>query len=66
MMSGAAKRGAAKFCAVAALVVLYVVCVSLGNATPYRLFLWTVATGVCVRLLWPTQEEGEALINRAE
>lgn len=63
MTSGAAKRGAAKFCGVAVVVGFYLVCVALGNGSPYQLFLWTVAAGVSVRLLWPTQEEGNALIG---
>lgn len=62
-MAGAAKRGAVKFCAVGAVGVFYLVCVLAGDHTPYKLFLWTVAAGVCIKLLWPTQDEGEALIR---
>lgn len=65
-MTGAGKRGAAKFCAVGAVVLFYGVCVIAGHHTPYKLFLWTVAAGVCVRLLWPTQDEGDALISPDE
>jgi hypothetical protein len=66
MMTGNAKRGAAKFTGIAAIAIFYGVCVAVGSHTPFKLFLWTVAAGVCIALLWPTQDEGDAFINRDE
>jgi hypothetical protein len=63
MMTGNAKRGAVKFAMIALIGIFYGVCVMAGSHTPYKLFLWTVAAGVCVKLLWPSQDEGDAVIN---
>lgn len=63
MMSGNAKRGAVKFIAIAATGIFYGACFMLGEPTPYKCFLWTVSAGVCVALLWPSQDEGDALIK---
>lgn len=66
MLTGNAKRGAVKFTAIAAVGVFFGACFILGSPTPFKLFLWTVAGGVCVTLLWPTQDEGDAFLNRDE
>lgn len=59
-----AATGAAKFLACGAVIGLIAVCVACGDGmTPYKAFLYTVAGGVCVRLLWPTQDQGDALIE---
>ncbi|EFR0583326.1 hypothetical protein H0963_004325 [Salmonella enterica] len=63
--SGNAARAAIKFTACGAIVVFIGAAVIFGdNVGPYKVFLYTVAGGVCVRLIWPTQEEGDALIKR--
>lgn len=62
-LSGDACRAAAKFTGCLGVAVVIGVCVVVGgDVTPYKAFLYTVAGGVCVRLLWPTQDEGDALI----
>ncbi|APD19391.1 hypothetical protein Utah_070 [Escherichia phage Utah] len=63
--SGNAARAAIKFTACGAIVVFIGAAVIFGdNVGPYKVFLYTVAGGVCVRLIWPTQDEGDALIKR--
>ena len=66
MLTGNAKRGAVKFTAIAAVGVFFGACFILGSPSPFKLFLLTVAGGVCVSLLWPTQDEGDAFLNRDE
>lgn len=62
-LDGDAKRAAAKFAGCAAVAGIIGACVVFGgDVGPYRAFLYTVSGGVCIRLIWPTQAEGDALI----
>lgn len=65
-MTGNAKRGAVKFIAILATGTFYGVCFAVAHPDPWRAFLWTVAAGVCIRLLWPSQDEGDALIKMGQ
>lgn len=63
-MSAQAQRGAVKFLIVAGSAVFYgVVLLFSHDLSLYRAALYTAAVGVCIKLAWPTQEEGDALIN---
>lgn len=64
-MKGAAKRAAVKFTLCAALVVFGGVAIPFAGS-PYKVFLYVLAIGVCVKLAWPSQEEGDALIAEVE
>lgn len=66
MLTGNAKRGAVKFTAIAALAIFFGACVAVGHPGPFKLFLYTVAFGVCAVLLWPTQDEGDAFLKHGE
>lgn len=63
-MNALAKRGAVKFtlCAIiagfTAVAILHI-----WPAGFFRPMLYTVAGVVCIKLIWPTQDEGDALIN---
>ena len=65
MIAGDATRGAVKFSLIAGITVFYLVCLAVAYPGPLKIFSWTVATGVCIRLLWPTQDEGDAMINKS-
>lgn len=62
-MSGDAQRGAAKFLGCAVTVIVYATIILIAHPGPWKIFLYTLAAGVTVSLLWPTQEEGDALIH---
>lgn len=63
-LTSEAATGAAKFLACGVVIGVIAVCIACGDdLTPYKAFLYTVAGGVCVRLLWPTQDQGDALIE---
>lgn len=64
-MNGAAKRGAVKFTACAAIIIFGIVA-SAHSGSPVKIFLYVVALGVCVKLIWPSQDEGDALIKAVE
>lgn len=63
-MSAAAARAAVKFGAIAAIAVF--ILLALWATYPSGLFktaLYVCAGGVCIHLLWPTQDEGDALLK---
>lgn len=66
-MTGSAARAAVKFTGCAVIAAAYGVALFMGDgALPWRLFMYTVAAGVCIRILWPNQEDGDALIASAQ
>lgn len=63
-MNALAKRGAVKFLACAVIAVFTVIAIfHIWPAGFFRPMLYTVGGIVCCKLVWPTQDEGDALIN---
>lgn len=64
-ISGDAKRGAAKFLFIGAVVVFTGICLLCADPlTPYKAFLYCLGGGVCCYLAYPTQDEGDALLKK--
>ena len=60
-ISGDAKRGAAKFIFIGAVVMFTGVClVCASPLTAYKAFLYCMGGAVCCYLAWPSQDEGDA------
>lgn len=63
-LTGDAKRAAVKFGGCVLVAAVIGACVVLGgDVGPYKAFLYTFSGGVCIKLLWPTQDEGQALMD---
>jgi hypothetical protein len=64
-MKRSAVRTAIKFVLCGVIAVFGASAVILGdNSGTIKPFLWTVACGVCIALLWPSQDEGDELLKR--
>lgn len=60
---GLAVKAALKFTGIVAIAGFVGVCMYCkADATPFDYFLYTVAGGVCAAIIYPTQDEGDALI----
>lgn len=64
-MTGPAKRAAVKFTVCAAIAVFGGVAIPFAGSL-YKVFLYVLAVGLCIKLAWPTQDEGEALIKAVD
>ncbi|WPK30404.1 hypothetical protein SLP22_0076 [Salmonella phage BAU.Micro_SLP-22] len=64
-MTGSAGRAAVKFIGIGGIALFWGLALAYGSQGGiFRPFLYTVACGVCVVMLWPNQADGDALINR--
>ena len=59
-------RAALKFALCIIIALIAGAAILITGFQPFRVFLYTVAAGVCMRLVWPTQDEGDALLNDDE
>lgn len=63
-MKAAGKRAAVKLGGCVLLAFTGLLAITLGDdMTPWRAMLYAAAVAVCIRILWPTQEEGDDLVN---
>lgn len=63
-MSAAAARAAVKFGLIFLILVFIILVLMVAYpAGFFKTALYVCAAGVCIRLLWPTQDEGDALIK---
>lgn len=66
-MTGNAARAAVGFTLCAGIGLFCVSAIILGDHNgSFRPFLYTVAGGVCIALLWPSQDDGDALLKRKD
>lgn len=63
-MNGPAARAALKFIGCIGISLFWFGAVAFGShGEPFKIFMYTVACGVCGVLFWPSQDEGEALLK---
>lgn len=63
-MNRNAARAAIKFLSVGVIAIGWMVAVAFGDGNPFwRVFMYTVAAGVIIKMIWPSQDEGEALLK---